>query len=77
VKEEAKAYSCIETRGEIIRVKKSTYTHLDEQESVTLNQLASHPGISVFLRGVNITKTGHKFPFNVAAHYPGASPWCE
>jgi hypothetical protein len=43
---------------------------LDKQESATLNQLASHPGIQIFLRGVNITKTAHKFPFNVAVHYP-------
>jgi hypothetical protein len=56
--------------GYCLRIKKSTYIHLNEQESVTLNQLASHPGISVFLSGVNITKSAHKFPFNVAAHYP-------
>jgi Transposase DDE domain len=56
--------------GYCLRIKKSTYIHLDRQESVTLNQLASHPGILVFLKGVNITKTAHKFPFNVAAHYP-------
>jgi hypothetical protein len=56
--------------GYCLRIKKSTYVHLSKEESVTLNQLASHPGISVFLRGVNITKTAHKFPFNVAAHYP-------
>lgn len=55
--------------GYYLRIKKSTYIHLDKQEYVTLNQLASHPGISIFLRGVNITITGHKFPFNVAAHY--------
>ena len=56
--------------GYCLRIKKSTYIHLNEQESVTLNQLASHPGISIFLSGVNITKSAHKFPFNVAAHYP-------
>ena len=56
--------------GYCLRIKKSTYIHLDKQESITLNQLASHSGISVFVRGVNITKTAHKFPFNVAAHYP-------
>jgi hypothetical protein len=56
--------------GYCLRIKKSTYVHLDRQESVTLNQLASHPGIQIFLKGVNITKTAHKFPFNVAAHYP-------
>ena len=53
-----------------LRIKKSTYVHLNQQESVTLNQLASHPGISVFLQGANVTKTAHKFPFNVVAHYP-------
>ena len=56
--------------GYCLRIKKSTYVHLNKEESLTLNQLASHPGISVFLQGVNITKTVHKFPFNVAAHYP-------
>ena len=56
--------------GYCLRIKKSTYIHLDKQESITLNQLASHSGISIFVRGVNITKTAHKFPFNVAAHYP-------
>jgi hypothetical protein len=56
--------------GYCLRIKKSTYIHLNEQESVTLNQLASHSGISIFLSGVNITKSAHKFPFNVAAHYP-------
>ena len=59
--------------GYCLRIKKSTYVHLDEQESVTLNQLASHPGISIFLRGVDITKTAHKFPFNVAVHYPSVA----
>ena len=53
-----------------LRIKKSTYIHLDRQESITLNQLASYPGIRIFLKGVNITKTAHKFPFNVAVHYP-------
>jgi hypothetical protein len=56
--------------GYCLRIKKSTYVHLNQEESVTLNQLASHPGIFVFLRGVNITKSKHKFPFNVAVHYP-------
>ena len=56
--------------GYCLRIKKSTYVHLNKEESVTLNQLASHPGISIFLQGVNITKTADKFPFNVAAHYP-------
>jgi hypothetical protein len=56
--------------GYCLRIKKSTYIHLDKQESATLNQLASHPGIQIFLRGVNITKTAHKFPFNIAVHYP-------
>lgn len=56
--------------GYCLRIKKSTYVHLNQEESVTLNQLASHPGIFIFLRGVNITKSTHKFPFNVAVHYP-------
>ncbi|WP_373548015.1 transposase [Chamaesiphon sp.] len=56
--------------GYCSRIEKSTYIHLDKQESVTLNQLASHSGISVFIQGVNITNTAHKFPFNVAVHYP-------
>jgi Transposase DDE domain len=56
--------------GYCLRIKKSTYVHLTKEESLTLNQLASHPGISVFLQGVNITKSVHKFPFNIVAHYP-------
>jgi hypothetical protein len=56
--------------GYCLRIKKSTYVHMNNEESIPLNQLASHPGIFVFLRGVNITKAAHKFPFNVAAHYP-------
>ena len=56
--------------GYCLRIKKSTYVHLDKQESVTLNQLAARPGVQVFLRGVNITKSAHKFPFNIAVHYP-------
>lgn len=56
--------------GYCLRIKKSTYVHLNKEELVTLNQLASQPGIQIFLRGVNITKTAHKFPFNVAVHYP-------
>ena len=56
--------------GYCLRIKKSTYVHLNKEESLTLNQLASHTGISVFLQGVNITNTAHKFPFNIVAHYP-------
>jgi hypothetical protein len=59
--------------GYCLRIEKSTYIHLDKQESVTFNQLAAHPGISVFIQGVNITKTAHKFPFNVAVHYLDAN----
>ena len=43
---------------------------LDNDELMTLKQLASVPGISIFLRGANISKSVHKFPFNVAIHYP-------
>ena len=43
---------------------------MDNDELVTLNQLAYHPGVKIFLQGVNISKTAHKFPFNVAIHYP-------
>ena len=56
--------------GYCLRLKKTTYVQLDNDELVTLNQLASVPGISIFLRGVNISKTLHKFPFNLAVHYP-------
>ena len=56
--------------GYCLRLKKTTYVQLDNDELMTLNQLASVPGISIFLRGVNISKTAHKFPFNVAVHYP-------
>ena len=49
---------------------KNIYVRLDNDELMTLNQLASVPGISIFLRGVNISKSAHKFPFNVAIHYP-------
>jgi hypothetical protein len=51
-------------------LKKNTYICLDNDELVTLNQLAYHPGVKIFLQGVNISKTAHKFPFNVAIHYP-------
>jgi hypothetical protein len=43
---------------------------INSDELVTLNQLASHPGVSIFWQGVNISTTAHKFPFNVAVHYP-------
>ena len=56
--------------GYCLRLKKTTYVQLDHQELTTLNQLASVPGISIFLRGVNISKTAHRFPFNVVIHYP-------
>ena len=56
--------------GYCLRLKKTTYVQLDNDELMTLNQLASVPGISIFLRGVNISKNAHKFPFNVAIHYP-------
>ena len=56
--------------GYCLRLKKTTYVQLDNDELMTLNQLASVPGISIFLRGVNISKSAHKFPFNVAIHYP-------
>ena len=35
-----------------------------------MQQLASHPGVSIFLQGVNISTTAHKYPFNVEVHYP-------
>ena len=56
--------------GYCLRLKKTTYVQLDNDELMTLNQLASIPGISIFMRGVNISKSVHKFPFNVAIHYP-------
>jgi hypothetical protein len=56
--------------GYCLRLKKSTYVRLNSDELVSLNQLASHPGVSIFLQGVNISTTNHKFPFNVAVHYP-------
>ena len=56
--------------GYCLRLKKTTYVCLENDELVTLNQLATHPGVSIFLKGVNISKTAHKFPFNVAVHYP-------
>ena len=56
--------------GYCLRLKKSSYIRLKNDELVTLHQLASRPGISIFLQGINISKTVHKFPFNVAIHYP-------
>ena len=56
--------------GYCLRLRKSTYVRLKNDELVPLQQLASHPGVSIFLQGVNITTTAHKFPFNVAIHYP-------
>ena len=56
--------------GYCLRLKKSTYIRLKNDELVTLQQLASHPGVRIFLQGVNISTTAHKFPFNVAIHYP-------
>ena len=35
--------------GYYLRIEKSTCIHLDKQESITLNQLVSCPGISVFI----------------------------
>jgi hypothetical protein len=51
-------------------LKKTTYIRLENDELVTLNQLASHPGIRIFLQEINISKTSHKPQFNVAVHYP-------
>ena len=59
--------------GYCLRLKKNTYICLDNDELVTLNQLAYHPGVKIFLQGVNISKTAHKFPFNVAIHYLDAN----
>ena len=56
--------------GYCLRLRKSTYVRLKNDELVPLQQLASCPGVSVFLQGVNISTTTHKFPFNVAIHYP-------
>ena len=56
--------------GYCLRLKKTTYVRLENDELSTLNQLASHPGISIFLQGVNISTTRHKLPFNLAVHYP-------
>jgi hypothetical protein len=56
--------------GYCLRLKKTTYLRLENDELVSLNQLASHPGISIFLRGINISTTPHKLPFNLAIHYP-------
>lgn|GEM_PF-3516922 len=59
--------------GYCLRIKKTTYVRLDNDELVTLHQLASHPGISIFLQGINISKNIHKFPFNLAVHYPSVA----
>ena len=56
--------------GYCLRLKKTTYVRLKNDELVTLNQLASHPGVSIFLQGINISKTAHRLPFNLAIHYP-------
>jgi hypothetical protein len=56
--------------GYCLRLKKSTYVELKTDELVTLNSLANQPGVTIFLQGVNISKTPHKFPFNLAIHYP-------
>ena len=56
--------------GYCLRLKKSTYVRLKNDDLVTLQHLASHPGVQIFLQGVNISTTAHKFPFNVAIHYP-------
>ena len=56
--------------GYCLRLRKSTYVRLKNDELVPLQQLASRPGVSIFLQGVNISTTAHKFPFNVAIHYP-------
>ena len=56
--------------GYCLRLKKSAYVRLKNDDLVTLQQLASHPGVQIFLQGVNISTTAHKFPFNVAIHYP-------
>ena len=56
--------------GYCLRLRKSTYVRLKNDQLVPLQQLASRPGVSIFLQGVNISTTAHKFPFNVAIHYP-------
>jgi hypothetical protein len=56
--------------GYCLRLKKSTYVRLKNDDLVTLQHLAAHPGVQIFLQGVNISTTAHKFPFNVAIHYP-------
>ena len=56
--------------GYCLRLKKSTYVRLKNDDLVTLQHLASHPGVRIFLQGVNISTTAHKFPFNIAIHYP-------
>ena len=56
--------------GYCLRLKKSTYVRLKNDDLVTLQQLAAHPGVRIFLQGVNISTTAHKFPFNVVIHYP-------
>jgi hypothetical protein len=48
----------------------STYVRLKNDDLVTLQHLASHPGVQIFLQGVNISTTAHKFSVNVAIHYP-------
>ena len=48
--------------GYCLRLRKSTYVRLKNDELVPLQQLASRPGVSIFLQGVNISTTAHKFP---------------
>lgn len=56
--------------GYCLRLKKSTYVRLKNDDLVKLQQLAAYPGVQIFLQGVNVSTTAHKFPFNVAIHYP-------
>jgi hypothetical protein len=56
--------------GYCLRLKKTTYVRLENDELVRLHQLAAHPGISIFLQGINLSKNSHKFPFNLAVHHP-------
>ena len=56
--------------GVLFAVEKVQLCSTGNDELVTLHQLASRPGISIFSQGVNISTSVHKFPFNVAIHYP-------
>jgi hypothetical protein len=54
-----------------LRLKKNEFVEVEKDRWIELNELGLRPGISLFLKGVKVTKTKGFISFNVAAKWKG------